>query len=154
MTRERPAPDYDEAAEISAAALADRLPGRPLTHSEASDLADALAWSVSTVTYSTESGRDFVPEAYLFRPSERTEDGEDWRGDALDLRMDDRMTEWVGSVEREDVTHSDWVAVIEATGRWSGGDLSVESIVREREDGTTVRRDLRDSADVDGEGSA
>jgi len=143
-------PDHGDAAAVNIEDLADRLPSRPLTHSEVRDLADRLAWSFSTVTHETESGTEYVPEAMMFRPAQGTDDGESWRGDALGLHMDDSMTEWVGQVEREDVTHSQWIQVIEAYGRYRGGDMSVLSIVREREDGTTVRRDLRDG---DSEGS-
>jgi len=136
--------DYGDAAAVDVEDLADQLPSRPLTHEETQDLADRLAWSFSTVTHETESGREYVPEMLLFRPTERTDDGEDWRGDALGLHMDDRMTEWIGEVEREDVTHSQWIQVIEAYGRYRGGNTSVQSMIWEREDGTTVRRDLRD----------
>ena len=137
-------PDYGEAAAVDVEDLADRLPSRPLTHSETRDLADRLAWSFSTVTHETESGTEYVPEALMFRPTQRTDDGEGWRGDALGLRMDDSMTEWIGEVEREDVTHSQWIQVVQAYGRYRGGDMEVQSIVRELENGTTVRRDLRD----------
>lgn len=94
---------------VNAAALADRLPDRPLSRDEAQDIADALDASIQTVSYQTENGTEYVPAMFLFVP----DDSDEVCGDAVGLHMDDEISEWSGEVQASNVTRDKWLKVNE-----------------------------------------
>jgi hypothetical protein len=138
--------DYRNAAQIDPSKLAEQLPNRPLQHSEVADLADSLAWSVSTVSYETADGTEYIPLVQMFRHQGETETG--WRGDACVLLMDDAMREWDGHVEKADITHKKWTKAVELYAEYMGAETGVISAVRETEDGLE-RLDFEDPDNID-----
>jgi hypothetical protein len=55
--------------------------------------------------------------------------------------MDDDMRQWTGTVERRDVEQETWMTVCETMGDEIGGELQLDSMVLETEEGE-LQRDL------------
>lgn len=125
---------------VDAAALADRLPDRPLKPEEAQDIADGLDASLQTLSYETENGTAYVPTMFLFVPTGDSNEHDDDLGDAVGLHMDDDMTEWFGEVQAESVTMDKWLKVNEMWAAEMG--LKMGDITMFGDDGT--ERELRD----------
>lgn len=117
--------------------LADKLPERPLRPAEVDDICNQLDWSVMKVSFETESGQSYVPEFYCFESF--GPGGTVW--DAYALRIDDDMRQWTGTVERRDVEQETWMTVCETMGGEIGGELQLDSMVLETEEGE-LQRDL------------
>lgn len=111
---------------VAPAALADRLPDRPLRPDEVRDIADQFEWSLFTVTYETESGTDYVPEWHVFRVTEPREGiDDDPRGDALSFWMDDDLETWDGEVSQEQLEESTWIATNEKYADYRGSEMEL-----------------------------
>jgi len=102
--------------------LAGQLPERPLRPEEVSDIADQLDLSVASSTIETESGQAAVPMWFAFAHA----DGDGKQGDALAFWFEGG--EWVGEVERADVSRALWLEVLDAFAAGAGyerGELSI-----------------------------
>lgn len=118
---------------IEPSELAEQLPNRPLTSDEIADLSEAFGWSVNTESYKTENGTIYVPRWFAFRMTDQGDESPmDDVGDAIVLYMDDEMTRWTGTVDKEGVTRRTWMQVNEAYAAEMGAEREVQYVETER----------------------
>ena len=97
--------------------LADSLPGRPLSPETVEDIFAELDWSVAPVVEETDDGTAFVRSVYAYDDETRR---------AMSLRF--VGGEWIGDVEAEDVSHSEWLNVTQQAADAAGLEGGVDAV--------------------------